>query len=194
MLKHMVAAIVVLGLLSGGAGAADWTIDKAHSSINFSVRHLVISKTNGRFHDFDGEISFDGENWDKANAEMTVKIASIDTDNKDRDDHLRSPDFFDAAKYPDMVFKSKKVVKGEGKRFQLIGDLTIKDVTREVTFDCEFHGIAEFMGTKKAGFTAQAKIDRKDFGMTWNKVLDAGGVAVGNEVTITLEIEADMAG
>ena len=194
MYKRVAPTVLAIAVLASGVDAAEWTIDRAHSSINFSVRHLVISKTNGRFHDFDGKIVFDGENWDKAGAEMTVQVASVDTDNSDRDDHLRGADFFDVDKHPVMTFKSKKVAKGEGKAFTLVGDLTIKGVTREVTFDCEFHGVAEFMGTKKAGFTAETTIDRKDFGMTWNRVLDAGGVAVGNEVKITLEIEADLAG
>ena len=176
------------------ASAQKWEVEKVHSSVGFSVKHLVISKVKGNFKDFSGTINFDGENWDKASTEMTVMVGSIDTDDEKRDAHLKSADFFDSEQFPEMSFKSKKVIKGEGNSFQLVGDLTIHGVTKEVTFDCEFNGVADFMGTTKAGFSAKAKIDRQDFGVKWNKTLDAGGVVVGNEVEIFLELEANKIG
>jgi polyisoprenoid-binding protein YceI len=186
--------LFALMAVAAGSYADEWTYDKPHTSVAFTVRHLVISNINGNFDQFDGKIVFDGKNWDAASAEMTVQTASVDTDNEDRDKHLRAPDFFDAEKYPTLAFKSTSVIKGEGNKFKLVGNLTIKDVTKEVTFDCEFHGTTEFMGTTKAGFSAEAKIDRQDFNVSWNSVLDTGGVAVGNEVHIKLEIEANRVG
>jgi polyisoprenoid-binding protein YceI len=122
---------------------------------------------------------------------LTVQIASIDTDNENRDKHLRSPDFFDAAKFPTMTFKTSKVVKGEGNKFQLVGDLTIKDVTKQVTFDCEFHGtVVDPQGGTRAGFSAEATINRQDFNIKWSNVLETGGLVVSDDVTIDLEIEA----
>lgn len=174
--------------------AAQWNIDKAHSSVSFTVKHLVISKVRGSFGDFSGVINFDGKDLAGSSVEMKVVVGSIDTDNKNRDDHLRGADFFNVEKYPEMTFKSTKVIKGEGDSFKLVGNLTIKDVTKEVTFDCEYNGSAEFMGTQKAGFSAKTTIDRQDFGITWSKALDSGGLVVDNDVVINIEIEANQAG
>jgi polyisoprenoid-binding protein YceI len=193
-MTRLLYAVAVL-LIFGPAVHADttstaWSIDAAHSSIGFSVRHLVVSKTKGSFGEFTGEISFDGKNLEKGTARITVQVSSIDTDDEKRDGHLKSPDFFDAEKYPTMQFKSKKVVPGKDGTFKLIGDLTIRDVTREVTFDGEFHGLIDDpWGNTRAGFTAQTRINRQDFNVTWNQTLDAGGVVVGDEVGINLELE-----
>lgn len=186
------ASIVVPAVLSMAlsASAQVWNIDKVHSNVGFTVQHLVISKVKGNFKDFQGTINFDGKNWENASAEMTVMVNSVSTDDDKRDAHLKSPDFFDAEKYPEMTFKSKKVVKSDGNKFKLIGDLTIRGVTKEVPFDCEFNGVTDFMGTTKAGFSANTKINRKDFGVNWNKTLDTGGVVVSDEVEINLEVEA----
>jgi polyisoprenoid-binding protein YceI len=194
MAKRIAVLVFAFLAIAVTSNADQWKLDKPHSSVNFSVRHLVISRTNGSFGDFDGKITFDGKNWDKAAVEMTVQTASINTADKKRDEHLRSADFLEVEKFPTMTFKSKKVVKGEAGEFQVIGDLTIKDVTKEVTFDCEFFGLVEFMGETRAGFTAATKINRQDFNVSWNKTLDAGGVVVGDEVSITLEIEAIKVG
>jgi polyisoprenoid-binding protein YceI len=191
MRKGVVTAASLLLVLASLARAEKWEIDVAHSSVGFSVRHMVVTKTHGKFNDFAGYIDFDGKNVEKGSVEITAQIASIDTDNKKRDDHLRSPDFFDAEKFPTMTFKSKKVIKSSGSEFKLVGDLTIKDVTKEVTFDCEFNGVInDPMGNTRAGFSATAKINRQDFNVKWSKSLDAGGLVVGNEVKISLEIEA----
>ena len=194
MLKKISILMLAFVFMALSASAQNWEVEKVHSSVGFSVKHLVISKVKGNFKDFSGTINFDGKNWDKASAEMTVMMGSVDTDDEKRDAHLKSADFFEAEKFPEMSFKSKKVIKGEGTAFKLVGDLTIRGVTKEVTFDCEFNGVVDFMGTTKAGFSAKTKINRQDFGITWNKTLDAGGVVVGNEVEIYLELEANKVG
>jgi polyisoprenoid-binding protein YceI len=191
MRKAIVIAASLLLILASLTRAEKWELDIPHSSVGFSVRHMVVTKTHGKFNDFTGYIDFDGKNIEKGSAEITVQIVSIDTDNKTRDDHLRSPDFFDAEKFPTMTFKSKKVIKGSGSEFKLVGDLTIRDVTKEVTFDCEFNGlINDPMGNTRAGFSATSKINRQDFNVKWSKKLDTGGLVVGDEVKIAIEIEA----
>ena len=190
MLKRIIAGVLVLAL-AAGVNAAEWNIDQAHSSVYFKVRHLVVSKTKGEFTDFDGKFNFEPGNWADASAQLNVKVTSIDTDNEDRDNHLRSGDFFDVETYPDMTFVSKEVIAGEGETFQLVGDLTIRGETKEVTFDVEYHGtVKDPWGNTRAGFTAETEINRQDFGVSWNKTLDQGGVVVGDDVEITLEIEA----
>ncbi|MCP4685213.1 MAG: YceI family protein, partial [bacterium] len=126
--------------------------------------------------------------------EMQIDVASVNTANEDRDSHLKAPDFFDVANHPSITFVSRKVVKGEGDEFQIVGDMTMRGVTREVTFDCEFRGSVEFMGTTKAGFSASAVIDRQDFGVSFSKALETGGLVVGNEVELNLEIEINKVG
>jgi len=194
LVKRISIFMLAFMFLALSASAQKWEVEKVHSSVGFSVKHLVISKVKGNFKDFSGTINFDGKNWDKASAEMTVMMGSVDTDDEKRDAHLKSADFFDTETFPEMSFKSKKVIKGEGDAFKLVGDLTIRGVTKEVTFDCEFNGVADFMGTTKAGFSAKAKINRQDYGVNWNKTLDTGGVVVGNEVEIYLELEANKVG
>ena len=191
MRKVIVTAASLLLVLASLTRAEKWELDIPHSSVGFSVRHMVVTKTHGKFNDFTGYIEFDGKNVEKGSVEVTVQIVSIDTDNEKRDDHLRSPDFFDVEKFPAMTFKSKKVIKSSSSEFKLVGDLTIKDVTKEVTFDCEFNGLIDDpMGNTRAGFSAMAKINRQDFNVKWSQKLDAGGLVVGDEVKISLEIEA----
>ena len=191
MLKRIIAFTLVGMLGAASVPAATWNVDRSHSSIDFTVSHLVISKVRGGFGDFEGTIAFDGKNWEEASTTWTVQVASIDTKDADRDDHLRNPDFFDVEQFPKMTFVSKKVVNTDGGKFELIGDLTIKDMTKEVTFEGEFRGVIDDpWGKTRAGFFAETTIDRKDFNITWNKTLDAGGLAVGNDVDIRIEVEA----
>jgi polyisoprenoid-binding protein YceI len=191
MFKRIAVIIVVLFALTLPATAAEWSIDKAHSSVGFAVKHLVISKTKGSFGEFSGAVHFDEANWEKSSVEMTVSIASIFTDDEKRDGHLRSPEFFDAEKYPTMNFKSTTVAKGKGDTFTIVGELTIRDVTKTVTFDCEFSGVVKDpWGNTRAGFSAKTVLNRQDFNVSWSKTLDTGGLVVGNDVTVTLEIEA----
>ncbi|MFH1374393.1 MAG: YceI family protein [bacterium] len=195
MLKVLSLTIGAILALAFSSTAQEWQIDAAHSSVSFKVRHMVIAWTQGSFNEFEGTIRYDTNDVKNGTAEMTVRIASINTDNEKRDEHLRSPDFFDNDKYPTMSFRSRKVVPGREGEFQLVGDLTIKDIKREVVFECRSHGsVQDFMGQTRAGFTATATINRNDFGIKWSKKLDAGGLVVGDGVSITLEIEAVKAG
>lgn len=193
MYRRIFTFTFLLLFTAATAGATQWTIDKAHSSVGFSVRHLVISNVRGTFGDFTGNINFEPDKLESGVAEMTVQVASVDTDDAKRDEHLRSGDFFDAAQFPVMTFKSTKIHDVSDNEFKMTGNLSIRDVTEEVTFDCVFHGVAKDPGGNiKAGFTATAKINRQDFNVKWNRTLDAGGVVVGDEVTITLELELGM--
>ena len=190
MFKYLFSFLALVLMLSVSASAAEWKIDAPHSSVGFSVRHLVVSKTTGHFTAFSGTVSFDGQNVAGGSAEWTIQVASVDTDDQKRDDHLRGADFFDVEKFPAMTFKSTKVIPGEDGSFQLVGDLTIKGMTKEVTFDCEFNGvISDPWGGTRAGFSAGTSINRQDFGISWNKALDTGGLMVGNTVNITMEVE-----
>lgn len=189
MLKRSLLTGLIMVAVAATVQADQWKVDRVHSSVHFKVSHLVISKVVGEFGEFDATLNFDGKDVGAGSVEMTLKMASISTDNADRDGHLKSPDFFDAAKYPDITFKSKKVIKGDGKKFQLVGDMTMRGVTKEVTFDCEYNGSVEMKGTVKSGFSATATINRQDFGVSYGQVLDNGGLAVGNDVEITLELE-----
>ena len=172
------------------AVAAEWTIDKTHSSVQFKVRHMVVSRTSGTFNDFAGSIIFDGD-FSTGSTELTLQAASLYTANEDRDNHVTSEEFLDVKKYPTIKFISKKIVTGKEGKFKLTGDLTIKDVTKEVTFDCEYFGeTLDPRGNTRMGFSAEARINRQDFNVKFDGVLESGGLVVGNEVSIFLEIEA----
>ncbi len=183
----------VLALAVSPAFAAKFTIDPAHSDVTFKVRHMVVSKTSGRFGKFSGEFSYDEKNPASWNAQATIDAASIDTNNAQRDGHLKSPDFFDVAKFPVITFKSTGIKNASGGKAQLEGLLMMKGVEKPVVLDLEVGGVINGMGKTKAGFEASTKINRKDFGITWNKTLDNGGLAVGEEVEISIRIEGDMA-
>ena len=168
-----------------------WKFDKAHSSVEFSVRHMMISKVRGRFEDFEVSVDFDENNPANTTIEATIDVASINTREPQRDGHLKSPDFFDAATYPTMTFKSSRVEKVDANHAKLIGDLTIQNVTKPVTLDVEYVGKAKnpFTGSETVGFTANGKISRKEWGMTWNQALETGSIMDGDEVTLHLEVE-----
>lgn len=189
MMKKLFSTMLVLAILASSAFAAEWKVDKTHSSISFKVRHMVVSKVKGGFDDFSGTIKFDGKDLNAASVEVTIDAASVDTENESRDDHLKSPDFFDVANNPSITFKSTKVV-ADGDNFKLTGDMMMKGVTKEVVFDVEFSGImTDAKGNSKAGFSASATINRQDFNVSFSKVLDNGGLAVGNDVEVDLEFE-----
>ncbi|WP_322815789.1 YceI family protein [Chloroflexus sp.] len=167
-----------------------WVIDASHSMITFSVRHMMISKVRGRFTRFDGTVDFDEQNPTNSKVQVTIDASSIDTRDERRDGHLMSPDFLDVANYPTLTFVSKRVEVIDESHGRIIGDLTIRGVTREVTLDVEYNGQSKSpWGTISAGFSATTKINRKDWGLTWNVALETGGVLVGEEVTIEIEIE-----
>jgi polyisoprenoid-binding protein YceI len=167
-----------------------WKLDPTHTIVEFSAKHLMISTVKGRIADIEGTISIDEKNPRNSSVEATLKTASIDTRTEPRDDHLRSGDFLNVEKYPEIKFRSTRF-DGDRKAFKLTGDLTIRDVTRPITLDVEFEGqTKDPWGGERVGFSAKGKIDRRDFGLTWNQVLEAGGVAVGNEIKIGIEVEA----
>lgn len=170
--------------------ATSWTIDADHSTVGFKVRHLMVSNVTGRFETFTGMIDANDQDITKSRVNVTIDAASINTGVKQRDDHLRSADFLDVAKFPKLTFVSKSIAK-VGDRLQVRGDLTIHGLTREVVLDVE-GPTAESKdpwGNIRRGAAASTRINRKDFGLTWNKALETGGVLVGDEVTIVLEIE-----
>jgi polyisoprenoid-binding protein YceI len=172
-----------------------WNIDVVHSTIGFTVRHLVVSKVHGYFTKWSGSLSFDAENPTTAQAEATIDIASVDTREPQRDAHLKSGDFFEVEKHPQMTFKSTKVESGASKdHFKVTGDLTLRGVTRPVVLDVEYGGRSKHpqMG-ERVGFSAHTSINRKDYGVSFNQVLDNGGVALSEKVEINIEVEATKA-
>lgn len=167
-----------------------WTIDAAHSHIGFSVRHMVVSTVRGQFNAVRGTLEFDDANPAASWVEAEADTASIDTHDANRDAHLRSADFFDAEQFPKLTFKSTKV-EGNSGDFKVTGDLTMHGVTKPVTFDVEYSGfVKDPYGLNRAGFSAQAKINRKEFGLNWGPLLETGGAVVSDEVKLNLEFEA----
>jgi polyisoprenoid-binding protein YceI len=168
-----------------------WNIDIGHSGVNFSVRHMVVAKVRGRFREGQGSLSYSPNDPSSARVSVEIDAASIDTGVKDRDEHLRSSDFFDVQQFPKLRFESTTVEQAEAGRLRLLGNLTIRDVTREVTLEVESLGsIVDPWGHRRAAFSAKTSVDRRDFGLQWNQLLEAGGVMVGERVDIELEIEA----
>lgn len=168
-----------------------WEIDSSHSGIHFSVRHLVIAKVRGQFSRWSGTLQVPGTGFERASLDVIIDAGSIDTGVADRDAHLRSADFLDAEHFPEITFKSAKVEPAGGDRLKVLGQLTIKGVTRDVTLDVENLGRAKDpWGNERAAFSAKTSVDRRDFGLTWNQVLETGGVMVGERIDIEIEIEA----
>ena len=183
-----VLSLVVLAA-AGLAHAGTYTIDQAHSNVSFKVRHLV-SKTAGQFNDFNGTIVADFADLDASSVAFTIQAASIDTENEDRDKHLRSEDFFNVGTYPEITFVSKKITKSGEDTFAVTGTLTMHGVAKTVTLPVTFLGEGPSpWGGRVAGWEIQTTLDRKDYGIVWNKALDAGGMILGDEVAITINLE-----
>jgi polyisoprenoid-binding protein YceI len=171
------------------AESARWNVDPEHSTVEFRVSHMVVSKTTGRFLEYSGFIDMDAEAGTVNAIEATIKTASVNTIHEKRDAHLRNPDFFDVENYPTMNYKMKSYKK-TGETYTAIGDLTLRGVTKEITLVGNYNGATKDpSGNARAGFNAEGKLNRKDFGMIWNKTLDSGGLVVGDEVQIRLDIE-----
>ncbi len=170
-----------------------YNIDVVHSTVGFTVRHLMVSKVHGLFTKWNGTFSFDEKNLAASHVEVQIEVASIDTRVPQRDGHLRTGDFFEAEKFPHMTFKSTKV-EGEKNQFKVTGDLTLRGVTKPVVLDVEYAGTSVHpqMG-ERAGFSAHTSINRKDFGVSYNQLLEAGGVAISEKVDINIEVEATVA-
>ena len=188
--KSLLAPVVVLAALtfSVPAFATSWLIDTNHSSVGFSIRHFF-AKVPGNFDKFSGTIEFDPANPTAASVKVDIDPASINTKTQKRDDHLRSADFFDVAKFPAMSFESTKVTKGEGNALEMQGNLTMHGVTKPVTLKVNFLGAGPAFGGQRAGFEATTTIDRKEWGINWNKTLD-NGTMLGDDVAINIGIEA----
>ena len=176
---------------SQSSKVTQWQIDPAHSAAHFSVRHLMISNVRGEFTKLSGSALIDPADPEKSTVEITIEAASINTREPQRDEHLRSADFFDVANHPALTFRSKRIAALGTDNLKLTGDLTIRGVMKEVTFDVEgpTASVKDPWGNTRAGVTASAKINRKDFGLVWNALTEAGGVVVGDEVKITIEAE-----
>jgi polyisoprenoid-binding protein YceI len=172
-----------------------WQIDSAHSEIQFKVRHMMVSWARGSFEKFSGDIHFDEQNPENSTVDVQIDAASINTRQPDRDAHLRSPDFFDAPNHPYITFKSKKVQKTGNNTGKIVGDLTIRGITKEVTLDVTYSGQhkSPFGPFLAAGFSAETTISRKEWGLTWNNPLEGGGVLVGDDVQISIELELNKA-
>lgn len=172
-----------------------WEFDYAHSGIDFTVRHLLVSKVRGRFTKWSGKLELDEENYAKSSCEIEIDVTSVDTHEAQRDTHLRSGDFFEVEKFPKMTFKSQSIVEKSAQHLVVTGELTLRGVTRPVVLDVERAGIIakDPWGKRRAGFTATTTINRKDYGVSFNQVLDQGGLALSEEVAIAIEIEATAA-
>jgi polyisoprenoid-binding protein YceI len=167
-----------------------WVIDPAHSEIHFKVKHLVIATVTGSFDKFEGTLESASDDFSDASITFTADVNSINTNMPDRDTHLKSPDFFDAANYPKVIFKSKEFKKQGESDYKLTGDITMRGVTREVTLDVEFGGtMKDPYGNLKAGFELAGKLNRKEFGLNWNAVTEAGGLVVSEEVKLQISVE-----
>jgi polyisoprenoid-binding protein YceI len=168
----------------------NWQVDGAHSAIHFSVRHMVISKVRGRFTRWNAKLALDPSDLARSAVEVDIEAASIDTGVADRDAHLRSGDFLDAGKHPSLTYRSRRVEALSPERLRIVGDLTIRGVTREVVLEAEHGRGKDPWGNERAGFVATATLNRKDFGLAWNQALETGGVLVGDRVEIEIELQA----
>ena len=197
-MKHAFLAVFTAALLFAirpATAQSTWDIDPSHSAAQFQVKHLMISNVKGEFGKMSGKATFDGKNYSTVKAEAAIDVASINTREPKRDEHLRSADFFDAATHPTITFKSKRVEGISGNKFNLVGDLTMRGVTKEVTLNVEATpAIKGMRGETRMGAQATTRLNRQDFGVKWNRTLDAGGVVVGDEVQITLDLELIQAG
>ena len=192
LLMHL--SLLALLFSSGIVAQTKWTVDKVHSHVKFSVSHMVVSEVEGSFKGFDGTIVASKENLTDAVINFTVDVASVSTDNVNRDNHLKSDDFFNAEKFPKMTFVSKSMTLVGGNKYKLVGDLTMRDVTKTVEFDVTYGGkIQTNDGGYKAGFKARATIDRTNFGVNFTGTLKAGGLMVGNDVEIIINLEMNQA-
>jgi len=171
-----------------------WNVDVTHSNVGFSVRHMMIAKVKGNFTEIEGTLNGNPEDFANANIAFNIKTASIDTNNEDRDNHLRSGDFFDAEVNPNISFKSSSITEKGGNEYVITGDLTIKGETKEVSFDAEYLGTGQSpWGVDVAAFEAKTKISREAFGLTWNQTLETGGVLVGDDIEISVEVQLNPA-
>ena len=171
-----------------------WQFDYGHTYIGFTGRHLMVATVRGEFEKFSGTVEFDEQDLTRSKAEIQIEAASVNTRNAQRDEHFRSADFFDVEQYPYITFKSKRVILTDANHGQLVGDLTIRNVTREVVLDAEYSGVSQSpWNTYSAGFSLRGKVNRKDWGLNWNMVLAGGGLVAGDEITLNIDLELTRA-
>ena len=188
--RKFLSAIIALFLSTGLYAADTYQIDTAHTSVAFSIRHMTISTVRGSFQDFSGTLLYDEQNLANSSVDVTIQAASINTDNEKRDTHLKSADFFDVEKYPTLTFKSKQIKKQDD-GFVAVGDLTMHGVTKVVEIPFTFIGkVTDPWGKTRIGFDGETSLNRKDYGLTWGNVMDNGGLVVGEEVKISLSVQA----
>ena len=190
-MRRLVTLTAVLLAATAARAETLWEIDPAHTSVQFSIRHMMVSNVRGEFRKVSGTVHADDKDLTNSVVEAKIDAASIDTREPKRDEHLRSPDFFDAAQYPTITFKSKRIAKTSEGQYAVTGDLTMHGVTQEVTLDVvgPTPPIKDPRGGLRAGATATTKLSRKDFGITWSKLLEGGGMVVGDEVSVTIDVE-----
>ena len=190
-MKKTIAIIFTFALFIATANSqTTWKADVAHSKVSFTISHMVISEVTGRFKDFDVAITQTKDDFADSKIDAIIKVNSITTDNESRDKHLKSPDFFDAEKFPEIKFISKSFEKTGKDTYKITGDLTMHGITKTVVLDTKFNGqMNDPWGNTKAGFKATGKLNRKDFGIQWNKTLETGGLLVGDEVDLTIAVE-----
>lgn len=190
MKKYILLAIALIFASMQSYSQTNWSIDKSHTHLIFKVKHMVISNVSGYFKIFDGKLVTKGDNFENAYVELSADIASINTDNEMRDNHLKSADFFDAANFPKLTFKSKSFKKVSKDKFKVTGDMTMRGVTKTLTLDVDYNGtIKDPYGKTRAGFKISGKLDRFDYGLSWSKAIETGGLVVGKDVELDLEAE-----
>ena len=189
MIKNKIAMLLVFTFLGTMTMQAQskWAIDKAHSNIRFSATHYVITEVEGQFKDFDASVVSKTDDFKGAEVMFTAKVASIDTDNERRDGHLKSDDFFNADQFPEIKFQGK--IESEGDKYFLVGDFTMRDVTKPMKFEVKYNGSVDLENGKKAGFKVMGVVDRFEYGIKFNKVLESGGLVVSQEIQITCNVE-----
>ena len=186
-LAFLMTLVVTLAIGTASAGEI-YTIDNVHSNVTFTVRHLV-SKVSGQFRDFGGTMTIDFENLDASSVEFTIETASIDTRNEKRDGHLRSADFFDAEEYPEIIFKSSKITKVDDDTYVVAGTLTMRGVSKDITLTVDYLGSMNAMGGTRAGFELSTTVNRKDYGVSWNRPTDTGGWVLSDDVAVNIALE-----
>ncbi len=189
MKKIYLASVLLFAFVINASAQTTWAVDKNHSTIGFTIDHMVISEVDGKFDDFEGSLTASKDDLTDAKITFTAKTASINTGVDRRDGHLRSGDFFDVEKFPEMTFTSKSFKKISDGKYLMSGDLSMHGITKSVSLDVKFNGTVDTGKGMKAGFKVSGVINRKDWGLTWNNVIESGGVAVGEEVTLDIKLE-----
>lgn len=190
MRKIKLFAVVLILTASSLFAQTEWSLDKSHSQVGFSVTHLVITEVDGYFKDYDAKVVTKGDDFSTATIDFTVNTNSIFTDNEGRDKHLRSDDFFNAEKFPQMTFKGKSLKKLGDNKYKLVGDLTIRDVTKQVELDVKYNGmVKDPWGNTKAGFKVTGEINRFDYNLKWDKAIETGSLVVGKEVELIIDLQ-----